>query len=525
MLGIIDFLERSPGIGNTAAKFVDLSNKIEFTYQEMSNIAGGVAAILKGVGVKPGEIVATLSNNSVSSYCCIFGISKANAVWIPLNVKNTVEANLKLVSSSNATKVFVDQNILDEDDGELTQALGDKIISMTPYKILDENLEALAESTDNRLESKGSSLSVPNENHLLSLFPTGGTTGDSKLCEWSELTWLTMVSTQSDLMPLKQEEGAYLIITPMTHASGVASFAPIYQGCSVLIMEGLENDTVLRTIQEKRVTSLFLPPTAIYMLLSHPTVKDYDYSSLQYFLYAAAPMSVEKLKEAIDVFGPVMIQSFGQAEAPMFITSLSVEDHVDALHSHDYERLRSCGKATPGLVVGIIDEDGNEMPTGYAGEIALKGSLMMSKYYQSSEQTNAIRINGWQGTGDIGVKDRHGYITIVDRKRDMIISGGFNVFPSEIEQVLWGHPSVQDCAVIGVPDEKWGEKVTAVIELKQGQEQPEESELIRFCKDKLGSIKSPKSILYRPSLPRSPVGKVLKKEIRKEFWETTDRNI
>ena len=522
MTAIVDFLDRSPAVNNIEAKFVDLSNDIEFSYQEMINISCAMGLVLQEMGVKPGQVIATYSNNSLAAYCCIFAISRAGAVWLPLNVKNTVDANLRLVEKSDATYVFVEEKLLSLESGKFQRSMAEKILPITPYQALNEELSFFASKKtvfENNIDEQ------PDRLNKLSLFPTGGTTGDSKLCEWSELTWQTMVTTQSQLMPVKEQAGSYLIITPMSHASGVASFAPIYQGCSILIMENLDVENVLKTIEVHRVTQLFLPPTAIYMLLSHPKVKDFDYSSLTYFLYAAAPMSVEKLKEAINVFGPVMIQSFGQAEAPMYCTCLSVEDHMTALETNNFARLRSCGKPPAGIDVAILDGEGMELPKGEAGEISVKGHLTMSRYYENPEETNAIRVNGWQRTGDIGIQDEQGYVTIVDRKRDMIISGGFNVFPSEIEQILWGHPSVQDCAVIGVPDDKWGEKVTAIIELKQGMVQPLEEEIIQFCKNKLGSVKSPKTVVFTASLPRSPVGKVLKKEIRKEYWKDSDRNI
>ena len=261
------------------------------------------------------------------------------------------------------------------------------------------------------------------------------------------------------------------------------------------------------------------------MLLAYEGVRDHDYSSLRYFWYAAAPMSAEKLKEAMAIFGPVMIQTYGQVEAPMLCTVMSVQDHVDALESGNFSRLRSCGTAPPQVKLAVLDDEGNVLPAGKEGEIAVKGDLLMRCYYKNPEATDAIRVNGWQRTGDIGVLDDENYLSIVDRKHDMIISGGFNIYPGEIEQLLWGHSAIKDCAVIGVPDDKWGEKVTAVVELKNKNEKHDEQEIISFCKDKFGSVKAPKQILFWDELPRSPVGKVLKKEIRNIFWDKARRKI
>ena len=199
-------------------------------------------------------------------------------------------------------------------------------------------------------------------------------------------------------------------------------------------------------------------------------MRKYDYSSLEYFVYAAAPMSVDKLKEAIDVFGPVMAQCYGQAEAPMICTYLPPEAHTAALATNKAHRLASCGQPCLLTPVEIMDDDENILPPDARGEIVVRGSLVMAGYYKNKEATDEVSTsNGWHRTGDIGLKDEDGFIYIVDRKKDMIISGGFNIYPSEIEQVVWGHEAVQDCAVIGVPDDKWGEAVKAIVELKPGQ--------------------------------------------------------
>jgi len=266
-----------------------------------------------------------------------------------------------------------------------------------------------------------------------------------------------------------------------------------------------------------------MPPTLIYMLLAHPDVRRHDYSSLRYFMYAAAPMAAEKLREALAVFGPVMAQTFGQVEAPMVCTYLSPQDHVDALALHP-ERLLSCGRPTPLTRVAIMDDEGRLQPQGERGEIVVQGSLVMSGYHDQPEATAEASAFGWHHTGDIGRIDAEGYVYIVDRKRDMIISGGFNIYPSEIEQVLWAHPAVQDCAVVGVPDDKWGEAVKAIVQLKPGND-VEPAALLTYCRDRLGSTKAPKSVEVWPDLPRSAVGKVLKKTIRERYWVGRDRSI
>ena len=283
-------------------------------------------------------------------------------------------------------------------------------------------------------------------------------------------------------------------------------------------------EAICQAIQDYRVTHLFLPPTLLYMILALPNVRDYDYSSLQHFLIGAAPTSLDKLKEAIDVFGPVMTEVFGQTEAPASITAKAPWDYLGADGTIDDKRLRSVGRPCVNNRVAIFDDNGNEVERGVAGEICIKGDLVCPGYYKNPEATAEARRSGWHLTGDIGVMDGDGFITIVDRKKDMIITGGFNVFPNEVEQVLSSHPAILDCAVIGVPDEKWGESVKAVVQLKPEMECSEQ-DLIDLCKRELGSVKAPKSIDFSIDLPRSAAGKVLKTEIRRPYWKDRARGI
>jgi acyl-CoA synthetase (AMP-forming)/AMP-acid ligase II len=282
---------------------------------------------------------------------------------------------------------------------------------------------------------------------------------------------------------------------------------------------------MLAAIPKHRVTELFLPPTVIYRLLDIPDLgRKVDFSSLKYFMYGAAPMSVEKLKLALEVIGPRMMGGYGQTEAPASISYLPPGEHFDGGQLASDERLASVGRPNPLIRVEIMNDANEILPQGATGEICVRGDLVMKGYYKAPEKTAETIVDGWLHTGDIGHLDAEGYLHITDRKKDMIISGGFNVYPSEVEQVIWSHPAVQDCAVIGVPDEQWGEAVKAVVELNAGQSVTAE-ELISLCKARLGSVKAPKSVDFVDSLPRSPVGKVLKKDLRARYWQDSNRRI
>jgi acyl-CoA synthetase (AMP-forming)/AMP-acid ligase II len=235
-------------------------------------------------------------------------------------------------------------------------------------------------------------------------------------------------------------------------------------------------------------------------------------------------MSVEKLKQAIEVIGPVMMGGYGQTECPASIAYLPPDAHFVGGKVASDARLSSVGKPNPLIRVEIMDDDNRILAQGETGEICVRGDLVMRGYYKAPDKTAETIIDGWLHTGDIGHIDAEGYLHITDRKKDMIISGGFNVYPSEVEQVLWAHPAVQDCAVIGVPDAQWGEAVKAVVELNAGQS-VSAAALIALCKDKLGSVKAPKSVDFIDTLPRSPVGKVLKKDLRQQYWNDAQRKI
>jgi len=303
----------------------------------------------------------------------------------------------------------------------------------------------------------------------------------------------------------------YLALAPLTHAAGVLCFPVLSLGGEVVVMRAPDVPAFLDLIGRHGVTHTFLPPTLIYMLLGHEAVATTDLSSLQCFWYGAAPMSTARLEEALRVIGP-MAQLFGQTEAPMMVSMLPPADHYNADGTVATQRLASAGRPAPLVTVGIMDPDSGELlAAGERGEIVVRGSLVMAGYYKNPEATEAASRHGWHHTGDVGYLDEDGYLFIVDRLKDMIITGGFNVYSAEVEQALMQHPAVRDCAVVGLPDDKWGERVTAVIE-PSAEVAPEE--LVAFVKARIGSVKAPKQVELWPELPRSRLGKVLKADVR-----------
>ena len=237
-------------------------------------------------------------------------------------------------------------------------------------------------------------------------------------------------------------------------------------------------------------------------------------------------MSVEKLRAGIAHLGPVFLEVYGQMEAPAAISFMRPEEHLDLdgeIASDD--RLQSCGRAYPLVRLAIKDPStGTDLPAGQTGEICVRGDLLMKGYYKDPERTAEAIRDGWLHTGDLGHVDRAGYLHVTDRTKDMIITGGFNVYPTEVEQVIWSHPAVEDCAVVGAPDEDWGERVTAVVETKPGRSVTPE-ELLVLCRESLGGVRTPKDVIFVDQLPRSINGKVLKKDVRAQFWTASGRAI
>jgi acyl-CoA synthetase (AMP-forming)/AMP-acid ligase II len=305
----------------------------------------------------------------------------------------------------------------------------------------------------------------------------------------------------------------YLALAPLTHAAGVLCFPVMALGGEIVVMPAPDLGEFLGLIERHRVTHTFLPPTLIYMLLAHPALDSTDLTSLQCLWYGAAPISADRLAEAITRIGPVMGQLFGQSEAPMMVSTLAPADHLRADGSIARERLSSAGRPTPLVTVGIMSEDGELLPTGERGEVVVRGSLVMAGYHKDPDATAEATRFGWHHTGDIGYLDEENFLYLVDRAKDMIISGGFNVYSAEVERALMAHPGVQDCAVIGLPDEKWGERVVAVLQALPGVEL-DAAEVQAFVKERIGSVKAPKQVEVWPDLPRSKIGKVLKPDIR-----------
>ncbi len=509
---LIDFLDRAANLHPTRIAFVDGTYRPD--YREVADLTRRLAAGLCEQGLKVGDRVSVLSENDARAFIIMLAIQRAGGIYVPLNARNTVDANASLMDSTGSS-ILVFHDAFAADIASLRASVPSVQLSISL------NNPELGDITYAQLtQSSGPVPDLPYApSSVMTIFPTGGTTGRSKGAMWSHRVWETLIASfwvhvPCDVPPV------HLCAAPMTHAAGVLATMLLPEAPTNVVLQKAEPLQLLETIQRERVTHVYLPPTMLYRMLAEPRLREFDVSSLRYFMISAAPVAPDKLREAVDVFGPVLCQAYGQAESPLFITYFSTGDIANGSD----ERLLSCGRPTMFTQVEIMDDEGNILPAGETGEIVCRGNLRMEGYYNNPEATAEVSTFGWHHTGDVGRKDEDGFFYIVDRKKDMIITGGFNVFSVEVEKVLLSHPAIQDCAVVGVPDDKWGEAIKAVVELKAGKTATPE-ELIAFMRPLLGGVRTPKSVEIWDSLPRSPVGKILKRDVRDKFWEGRSRAV
>lgn len=502
---LVDWLDKGASLGPDAP-CLTMDGK-SLSYAEVQALTHRVARGLNGAGITPGKHVAILSGNDPIAFACVFAISRAAAVWCPINPRNEAAENAYVLDNFDCSALFFHSKF-----AELVDALRKDLPKLEQLVCLDAE-QSFAPSLDQWLARVAEVPFAATPVSDLAMLPgTGGTTGHPKGVMLTNrnleaMTALTLMGYPFEGRPV------YLAMAPLTHAAGVLAFPIMAHGGEIVIMPYPDIGEFLALASRHRATHAFLPPTLIYMLLDHPALPATDLSAMQCFWYGAAPISAARLEEAIDKIGPVMAQLFGQTEAPMMISMMAPKDHFNPDGSVARHRLSSAGRPGPLVRVAIVDAEGREVPQGERGEIVVRGSLVMDGYYRNAAATAEATVNGWHRTGDIGYLDPDNFLFIVDRAKDMIITGGFNVYSAEVEQALLALPAVQDGAVFGLPDDKWGERVCAVVQLRAGHS-ADPDELIAAVKAAIGSVKAPKEVEIWDDLPRSKVGKVLKKDIR-----------
>jgi fatty-acyl-CoA synthase len=503
---LVDYLDKGASV-DPGAPCLTTDGRTS-SYADVQDLSFRIAAALVRVGVAPGDKVAILSANDPVAFTCVFGISRAGAVWCPINPRNEASENRELLDLFDCTVLIHQQSfapLVDQIRGELPKLTTIVCLDGTPLQGAVSWEAFLGAAADAPVDAQP-------VDDLAMIVGTGGTTGRPKGVMLTGTNLETMTALTLMSYPFKGRP-VYLALAPLTHAAGVLCFPVMARAGEIVVMRTPDVERFLGLIETHGATHTFLPPTLVYMLLDHPRLSAVDLSSLQCFWYGAAPMSVTRLEEALERIGPVMAQLFGQTEAPMMVSALPPADHFLPDGTVAHERLASAGRPTPLVTVAIMDSEGSLLAPGEPGEIVVRSSLVMRGYYRDPEATAEASAHGWHHTGDIGFLDPDGFLFIVDRAKDMVITGGFNVYSTEVEQALMEHPAVADCAVVGLPDEKWGERVTAVVQLRPGQS-ASGPELATFVKERIGSVKSPKQVEVWADLPRSKVGKVLKTDIK-----------
>ena len=517
---LVDYIDRGARTAPAAPCLIDQDGTTVLTHDEFRTLTHRIAGALIRDGVRPGDRIGIFSSNHPLALALVVGVIRAGAVWTAINVASGAADQADFLATAGCRRIIHHHALA----GRVTE-LEKRLEGLEDSLGFGPGLDG-GDSFTAWLAPEGYRApdTATERADVAMLLPTGGTTGRSKA--------VPITGRQIHLMCLafevhlgEEAPPRYICATPMTHAAGLVCFPTIARGGAVIVHDGVVPEQVLGSIARNRASTIFLPPTALYKLLADPHVREYDYSSLRQFLIAGAPLAPERLTEAVEVFGPVMTQTFGQAEVPLICTVHEASEIAAAAADPALaRRLASCGRPSAIARVEIMDDDGNLLAPGERGEIVVRSELVFSGYWRDPDATaQTARPGGWYGTGDVGLRDDDGYLYIVDRTKDMIITGGFNVFPSEVEAFLHTFPAVDDCAVIGLPDPTWGEAVTAVIEPKPGCHIDEHS-LIAACKAHLGSVKAPKRIILR-DLPRSGIGKVLKRALRDEYWAETTRRV
>lgn len=476
-------------------------------------------------GLKHGDSYATILDND-NMGLLHFWMTKAKATAVWLGIRESQQEHFHQIDWTDARVVFIEERLVEKYYQGLRER-GVAVVSMDPPKQRMEGVyyfwDLVSQASASEPDADACYEDV--NQHLAIMRFTGGTTGKPK-CNMYSISNLFSAGLNPihyiELYPFAQPKA--LLGTPITHASGAVMLPAHFKGGEVITLNQVDIDLMCRTVESEKAQLIYVVPTVLYRMLDLGLSDKYDLGSLRTIRYGASPISPAKLEELIAQFGHVFVQGYASTECWPPVTVLGRDEH--RLETEEQRSiLKSVGSPVPGVEVMICDDSGAETPIGQEGEIWIRGSNTIVGYYNDPEQTKAnFAENGFWRSGDVGYQDQAGRVYLVDRKKDMIISGGFNVYAQEVENALNTHPAVQASAVVGVPDEYWGEAVRGVVVLKPGASASEE-EIMLFCKENLTRYKVPKRIDFVEQLPVSTVGKVLRRELRKKYWGDTKRHI
>lgn len=484
------------------------------TFQQVNCRSNRLAQALVRIGVAKGERLAVLLPNCPEFVEADFALIKAGLVRLPLNPRLSAKECVYIVGNAKASTLVFGHQF-----HEISEQIRQEVGSVKNFIVVGpgEKGNALAyEELLGRQSDDEVSVDVADDDPYQILY-TSGTTGRPKGAVTTFRSRLsTLATVLIDEMRVDPTD-VLLSVAPLAHGGGTKILPHFLRGAGNVLLPKFTPESFCRTVEKEKVTTSWMVPTMVTLLLEYPDLKKFDLRSLKTVVYAAAPMPEATLRRALETFGDIFVQVYGLSEAPNPVLLLPRVDHRLEGTEVQLRRLQSAGREVFGVQVRVINEEGKDAAPGEIGEIITTGDNLMTGYWNDPEATAESIRNGWFYTGDLAKVDDEGYVFIVDRRKDMIISGGFNVYPREVEEVLYRHPAVLEATVVGVPDPRWGEAVKAVVVRRPGmQVSPEE--IIAFCQADMASYKKPASVDFVDELPKGPNGKILKREIKQQYW-------
>lgn len=481
------------------------------SYGELDARTDQLANALLDAGATSGDRIAILSDNSTRYVELFFAAAKAGLVMVPLNTRLAEPEILAILNSTEPKAVFLEGQY-DWLSSSLS-TLNNKI----PIKVdLNEKFDGFLAYEDFISSGASTPPSVDvHEDDLTTILFTGGTTGLPKgvmLSHRNELTAFTSMVLHFEFT--KNDITCQAL--PLFHSAFFPTFTLLMVGGKVVVLPKADGVGIARSIEAEKCTHLNAVPTLYIWMLDDPEIAPFDLTSLRIVSYGGSPFPEAPLRRCIEKFGPIFVQGYGLTEAAPTLTFMPAEEHV--LDGEKSRFLKSAGREMFLTEVNIADDDGNHLPVDTVGEVIARGANIMMGYWKNEELTKATLRNGWLHTGDLGYLTSDGYLFLVDRKAHMIITGGENVYPKEVEDILYKHSDVRECVVVSVPDDKWGERVHAVVVL-QDDGNVSDTDLIQFCKGRLAGYKCPKTLDFWAELPKTPVGKLLRKDVKASFWK------
>ena len=496
----------------------------QYDYRELQQRSLNLAQALLAQGIRPGERIGLLGQNSIDHMVAFTACSRIGAVSVPLNYRLAPPETAYVCDDANIRLILILEPSVEDLAYAIAEARDGESVFMSDLNETHLSLNAAMLEAPNAQIDPPTTLS---EQHATLQLYTSGTTGKPKGVALSHRNLSALMNNLSNANPgVLGVDGMDLVCAPMFHIGGAGStIVPLLCGGAVVMHQAFDPTAVLEAVQKYRIREMFMVPAMILSLLRDvPNFEQYDLSSLDVIGYGAAPISPTLLKEAVERFKCGFNQYYGMTETCGTVVALSPEIHQRALQGEP-ELLQAAGQTCLGVEAKVCDDKGNEVPLGETGEIWLRSANNMLHYYNLPEATTKTLIDGWVLTGDAGFMNEEGFIFLRDRIKDMVLSGGENIYPIEVENVLAQIPGVRETAVIGVPDEKYGEALLAFIAMSEGFEPPSTQEMIDFCRDKLAGYKIPRQLEIIDALPRNPTGKIQKMVLREPYWNNSDRRI